>query len=208
MLPAVGHLLRAPVGVILAGGRGRRVGGDKAMLELAGRPLIAYPLAAMRDAVAEVAVVTKPGLRLPSDLGVSVWLEPPEPQHPLVGIVHALRRAGGRPVVVCAVDLPLVTTRVLAALAEAEAGGVAAVIAAADGRLHPSLARYEPSALALLEPAAAEARAPLREVVARLEPHRLEVPPAVVFNVNTPEELAQAAARLAGAQGGGEAAGG
>ena len=31
---------------ILAGGRGTRLGGDKARAELAGRPLISYPLAA------------------------------------------------------------------------------------------------------------------------------------------------------------------
>ena len=31
---------------VLAGGRGSRIGGDKALVQLGGRPLIAYPLAA------------------------------------------------------------------------------------------------------------------------------------------------------------------
>jgi molybdopterin-guanine dinucleotide biosynthesis protein A len=41
-----------PVGAILAGGGGRRIGGDKAIVELHGRPLISYPLETVRLAKA------------------------------------------------------------------------------------------------------------------------------------------------------------
>jgi molybdenum cofactor guanylyltransferase len=53
--------MTAATGVVLAGGRGSRLGGAKAMAELAGRPLIAYPLAALAAAGLDAFVVAKPG---------------------------------------------------------------------------------------------------------------------------------------------------
>ena len=68
----------APVGVILAGGRGSRLGGEKATVQLGGRPLISYPLAAMKAAVGEAVVLAKPMTRLPALEGVRVAFEPEE----------------------------------------------------------------------------------------------------------------------------------
>ena len=99
-----------PIGVILAGGRGRRIGGAKATVQLCKKPLICYPLAALQDALADVAVMAKLETKLPSLPGLTVWVEPDAQQHPLVGIVRALALAEGRPVVICAVDLPFVSS--------------------------------------------------------------------------------------------------
>ena len=98
-----------PVGAILAGGGGRRIGGDKAIVELPGRPLICYPLEAVREALGQVAVLAKADTELPSLPGVTVWIEPDARRHPLVGITQALALADGRPVLVCAADLPFVS---------------------------------------------------------------------------------------------------
>jgi molybdenum cofactor guanylyltransferase len=53
------------LGAVLAGGRGTRLGGAKPTTELAGRPLISYPLAALTAAGIEAFVVAKPS----TDLG-------------------------------------------------------------------------------------------------------------------------------------------
>lgn len=185
-----------PIGVILAGGEGRRIGGAKALVVLRGRPLISYPLAAMRSAVRDVAVVAKPDTALPSlPGGVAVWTEPARPHHPLVGIVHALDRAEGRAVLVCAADMPFVSVDALAALAQADAGGAPAVVATSGGALQPQLGRYEPGALDLLA-AAVEGGAPLRATVAAIGPALLELDERVTFNVNTPADLARAEQQL------------
>ena len=52
---------REPIGVILAGGRGRRIGGSKAVVELCGKPLIRYPLEAMEATVSFCPVRTSRG---------------------------------------------------------------------------------------------------------------------------------------------------
>ena len=192
MLAAVNDALNQPLGAVLAGGRGRRIGGGKAIVSLAGQPLISYPVRALQSVLADVRVVAKPGTRLPALEGVEVWTEPARPSHPLIGIVEALRRAAPRPVLLCAADMPFVTTAAVSALAGADPGGAPAVVAAGGHGLEPLFACYQPAALALLEPAALQARAPLREAVAALEPRKLEIDPHVLFNINSPEDLARA----------------
>jgi len=179
------------IGAVLAGGRGRRLGGGKPGAELLGRPLASYPVAALASACERVAVVCKPATELPQLPGTERWDEPAEPQHPLTGIVHALERAGG-PVLVCAADMPFVTAdacRTLLGAAGAGAGA-AAVVAAADGVLQPVLALYAPEALDALR--AAPADAPLRHTVESLGPVRVALPPALVRSVDTPAQLAAA----------------
>jgi molybdopterin-guanine dinucleotide biosynthesis protein A len=197
--------VREPIGVLLAGGRGSRLGGAKALAPLGGRPLICHALAALRGAVGEVAIVAKPGTSLPVLPDVTVWREPAEPRHPLVGIVHALACADGRPVLVCAADLPFVTRDLLAALAAADPAGAPAVVAtSAERGLQPLLGCYQPEAGALLAEAAREGTAPVRRVVSGLGPRLFEVSdPQVLFNINSAEDLAAAEALLAGSRGGG-----
>jgi molybdenum cofactor guanylyltransferase len=184
----------APVGVVLAGGAGRRLGGRKAVAELAGRPLISYPLDALRSVLAQVVVVARADSVLP-ELEVPLWLEPDGPRHPLRGLTYALRRAAPSPVLVCALDLPLVSPGLVRALAAADGGGAPAVIARAAGRLQPLLGRYEQAALDALEGFEPDAR--VTALVASLGPEILDVQDAEqLLNVNTAGQLAALQARI------------
>src|SRR5918992_532750 len=124
------------IGAFLAGGEGRRLRrASKPAAELAGRPLAAYPAAALAGVCERVAVVCRPDTELPELDGVERWDEPDAPRHPLTGIVHALERAAG-PVLVCAGDMPFVTAdacRTLIQAAGASAGSPPPVAAAAGG---------------------------------------------------------------------------
>jgi molybdopterin-guanine dinucleotide biosynthesis protein A len=182
------------LGVVLAGGRGSRLGGAKPTAKLAGRPLISYPLAALAEAGLEVAVVAKPDTDLPS-LDVDVLTEPAEPVHPLAGIVAALRQAG-RPLVVIGCDFPFVPAALLRALADAPES---LVVPTPGGEIQPLVARWTPSLLPALEDALAREE-PLRRTVAALSPRLLDDaelapfgdPARVFFNVNTPADLRHA----------------
>lgn len=184
------------VGVVLAGGRGRRIGGDKAIVELEGRPLLDYPLSTLLAVLDEVAVVAKPDTVLPElDRRVAVWLEDDEPRHPMAGVVQALRCAAGAAVVVVAGDMPFVPTALVRALATADALGAPVVVARSPSGLQPLCARYEPQALAALEHF--EPTAPARALVEALDPLVLEVADErLLLNVNSPEDLLLAATVL------------
>jgi molybdopterin-guanine dinucleotide biosynthesis protein A len=182
-----------PIGAILAGGAGRRIGGSKATVHLQGRPLISYPLAAVAQVLREVVIVAKPSTELPSLPGTTVWVEPESPSHPLLGIMHALSLAEGRPVLVCAGDLPFVRPATIERLLATDPQGAPAVIASAGGRTQPLLGCYQPRTLELVS---LTAERPLRDVLAEIGARPLEVDPGDLFNVNYPEDLLQAAAML------------
>jgi molybdenum cofactor guanylyltransferase len=184
-----------PIGAILAGGAGRRIGGSKATVKLRGRPMIEYPLAAVQGALADVVVIAKADTELPNLPGVTIWIEPTLPQHPLVGILHALALADGREVLICAADMPFVSTELIGLIAAADAGQALAVLAAQGGAMHPLLGRYLPEAAEQLGAAGPDVA--LREAVGALSPRLLEVEdPDELFNVNAPDDLLQATAML------------
>jgi molybdopterin-guanine dinucleotide biosynthesis protein A len=187
-----------PLGVVLAGGRGRRLGGGKAVAQLCGRPMISYPLAALQAVLPEVAVLAKAETELPSlPSRTALWSESEPLQHPLVGLRTALELAAGRTVLVCAVDLPLVSPALVRRLAFDRPESETAVVTARGGAIQPLLGRYSVRALESLRAAGPETS--LRQAVGALEPQLLEVgDPLELFNVNTPADLARAAALLCG----------
>jgi molybdopterin-guanine dinucleotide biosynthesis protein A len=176
------------LGAVLAGGRGRRLGGAKPTVELAGRPLIAYPLAALAAAGLGAVVVAKRSSVLPASPAVEIVVEPDEPTHPLAGIVAALRHAD-RPLVILGCDFPFVPPALLRELADA---AEPLVVPASGGELQPLVARWSPGLLPRLEAALAREEA-LRRTVAALGPRllgdaelaRFGEPERIFFNVNS-----------------------
>jgi len=177
------------IGAVLAGGQGRRLGrGSKAAVEAGGRALVTYPLESVRAVCSRVAVVCKPASELPELDGVERWDEPELPQHPLIGICHALDRAG-EPVLVCAGDMPWVTADACRSLVDAAgSGGGSPAVAVAAGVLQPVFGVYSPLALDTLRAAGSDAA--LSATIESLDPVRVAMPPALVRSVNTPEDLA------------------
>ena len=178
------------VGVVLAGGRGERIGGDKAMVALDGLPLVLYPLRALAAVTARQAVVVKAATALPPlPAGVERWDEPPQPRHPLTGVLHALRRAAGDPVLSCPVDLPRLDAATLRVLLAASGHGRRCVVGEAAGRLQPLCVDWPPDALLVLE--ALPGGMAMREVVDALGALVVPFADARVFaNVNAPADLA------------------
>ena len=180
------------VGAVLAGGASSRMGEPKALVELAGKPLIGHAVAAVRDAGLDPVVIAKPDSPVP-DLGVTVVDEPAEPRHPLCGIVAALRFAKTRPVVVIGCDMPFVPPALLGTFGRL-ADPVA--VASVEGEIEPLLARYEPAIEPALHDSLKNGTA-LREAIAALHPRLVTEaelaaygePSRIAFNVNSPEDL-------------------
>jgi molybdenum cofactor guanylyltransferase len=136
---------------------------------------------------------------LPSLSGLAdLWIEPDEPTHPLVGVAHALRLSVGRPVLVVAVDLPLMDAATLRAILAADDGRAAVVAPRVFGMLQPLCALYTPRATPGL--AAFDPSARATDVVEALGVRVVEGLDETAFlNVNAPEDLLLAGVTLRGA---------
>ncbi len=180
---------------VLAGGGGRRLGGEKPLAILGGGPLIERTLAAAREAGLEAIVVAKRSTRLPP-LAELVLYEPERPRHPLCGVIAALelasRRSPAPAVVTLACDMPFLTGALLDWLASLDGAAMAEV----GGRPQPLLARCLPEQLPILREALGEQRS-LRAAIGALSPRivderelsRFGDPERLCFNVNDAEDL-------------------
>ena len=176
------------------------MGQPKAGVMLAGRPMLAYPIDAVRAAGLDPIVVAKPETPLP-DVVCEVIREGDARNHPAAGILAALRAADGAPVVVVACDMPFVEPGLIRFVA-----GLGAVVAVprVRGRLEPLLARYSPPAIPALE-AAIAGGGPLQDAIEGpdtvvLDEHELArfgEPGRLTSNVNDQVELASADRLLA-----------
>ena len=175
-----------PLGAVLAGGAATRLGGAKASVKLAGRPLISYPLQALAQAGVRAVVVAKESSDLPP-LEVEVVTEPDEPRHPIAGVVAALKHAGSRGSVVLSCDVPFVSPMLLRVLGTAE---TTTAIRSGD-RIHPLIAFYAEDALERLE-LAVERGDSTTAALESLEPDWIDAIERETFNVNTPDDLARA----------------
>ena len=130
------------LGVILAGGRSRRMGMDKAMTRLDGRTLLEWVSASVSQVVSEVMVVGRreaEGLRaIPDALQGG--------RGPSAGIVTGLTAAGGGSILVVGVDQPWVRPATLAALLEVRPQPAIPL----DGRYQVTCATYPAASVSLL----------------------------------------------------------
>jgi molybdopterin-guanine dinucleotide biosynthesis protein A len=183
---------------VLAGGRGARLGGAKALALLGGRPLISWPLAAARDAGLEAVVIAKPSTPLPP-LAEQVVHEPAQLRHPLCGVIAALELAAARSpapaVLLLACDMPFLTGALLGWLAIIDGAAMVEV----SGRPQPLLARCLPEHLPVLREALGAERSlsgSIGAIAARIvDEQELSVfgdPERLCFNVNDDADLRRA----------------
>lgn len=185
------------VAVILAGGQGRRMGGvDKAMVMLAGRPLFAHVAARIGPQVAGLAISANgAAVRFAP---IPVLPDPPQRQGegPLAGLLSALDWAaeqGADMLLSVPVDTPFLPRDLVARL---RAPGGAAYAASA-GRDHPSVALCPVMERARIAELFTSGERRLRAAFPEATRVAFEGSPDPFTNLNTPEDLATAAAHLA-----------
>lgn len=200
-------------GLILAGGRGRRMGGlDKPFAPLAGRPLIAHVVARAAPQVARLAINASGEASRFAGLGLPLVGDPAGGgieafAGPLAGVLAGLdwmaARGGGIEwLAVFPADTPFLPVDfVERAFAALRREGAELACAASGGRAHPVVALW-PLALRerlrrlVVEEGVRRADRLLETFRAARVPYAAE-PIDPFFNVNTPDDLAAAERLLA-----------
>lgn len=161
--------------------------------------------AALRPLVTQLIVVS-------NDPAAESWLpnastcadDGPE-RGSLVGIRTALRAAGDEDALVVAWDMPFVDTRLLAALAARLSRSEYAAVARSRSGWEATCAAYRPACLPVADRLIGHGSMRLSTFIAALPEHatmtadevaRIGDPERLFFNINTPDDLARAAALL------------
>jgi len=190
-------------GVILAGGLARRMGGgDKALLPVAGRPLLAHIIDRLRPQVTEIALNANGDPARFAEFGLPVIPDTVEGfAGPLAGVLAGMRWAAERGhshIVSAAGDTPFFPTDLVARLYAAKGDQPISMAATEDPERglseHPTFALWPVDLADDLEYALTEGN--MRKVIVWTSRHGCaravfegNLP---FFNVNTPEDLAEA----------------
>jgi molybdopterin-guanine dinucleotide biosynthesis protein A len=137
-------------GIILAGGENRRMGTDKAFLEIDGRPLIERILAMFSTLFARTIVVTNTPDRY-RNYDIVVTSDALDLRGPLTGIYSGLLRSCDEYNFVAACDMPFLNPRLIAYMGELAAGHDAVVPMIGVDFLEPLHAIYRKDILPVIE---------------------------------------------------------
>lgn len=175
--------------VILAGGEGRRIGGNKALQIFRGRPLIEWVLDTVQKDSDEILIsandsqgLMKYGCRVIQDITAGQL-------GPLAGLQSALHHAQNEWVATVPCDTPFLPASLLKDL-EDRLGEADCAVAVSSGRRQPAIALYRKRVLAELDRYLASGARKAGEWLDRLDVREVLFDDADAFiNINTQEEL-------------------
>jgi molybdopterin-guanine dinucleotide biosynthesis protein A len=205
--------MRSVSGVILAGGKSRRMGGTpKALIPFGEQPLVQHIVATLGSVVPDCLVVTN-SPELYAFLGLPMVGDVFPDGGSLGGIYSGLAAVAGEAALCVACDMPFLSAGLLGYLV-AHAADADVVIPDAAGELQPLHAVYGKACLPAMEGRLRSGRLKITgffdEVHVRRIPAetvaRFEQPELAFMNLNTPEDLARAQALWTARHPGGVAA--
>ncbi|MFN7134655.1 MAG: molybdenum cofactor guanylyltransferase [Myxococcales bacterium] len=184
---------------ILAGGSGTRLGGvNKALLEVKGRPVLAWQLEVLRWSFREILIVA-PDPKPYAHLGLKV-VPDAIPGRGAPGGLHAALSAARADWVFClGCDMPWISERAIELLGSLRRD-VDAVVPERGGRLEPLFAFYSKRCVAPFEAKLRAGGPSFRALLEGLEVRRVSEPELAAVDpglkslqgINTPEDLANA----------------
>ena len=195
-------------GIILAGGRASRMGGqDKALVELAGSRMIRHAVDRLAPQVSPIAISSNEGAERFEGFGLPVLADEDDRRPgPLAGVLAGMEWAAAltppaRAVVSVAVDTPFFPADLVARLAAASDGLTRIAMASSGGARHPTFALWP---VALAEPLRRFIKGGTLKVGLFADSHGCTLVDFALsegrdpfFNVNTQADLARAEAMAA-----------
>jgi len=192
---------RSVYGLVLSGGKSKRMGSDKALLERDGRTQLAFVVELVGDHVERVFVSTRADQE--SDVERRRFdqvVDHYDGIGPLAGILSAMDDYPDVDWLVIACDLPNISGETLEHLLANRSSSkpFSAYVSSHDGLPEPLCAVYRADSKAIVQRFADDGLHCPRKILIRSDSHLLEqLDPASLDNVNTPGDLEQSVLKAA-----------
>ncbi len=195
-------------GLVLAGGRALRMGGsDKGLVDLAGKPMVAWVIDCLREQVDELIINANRNRDVYGAMGYSVVADRSgDFQGPLAGMASGMQAATGEWLLTAPCDSPLVSPLLARRMWQACDRGAEIAVAHDGERLQPVFAMIRCN---LLESLQAYLDSGGRKIDRWYGEHAMQAVdfsdcPDTFLNINEPADREQLEARLAAEDGGHE----
>ncbi len=199
VLLSKGHLLAFIMrlsGIILAGGKSRRMGQDKGLLDFRGKPLIAHVKEALKPLCDEAIIIAND--QAYHEFGLPVYPDLHPDKGPLGGICTGLTYTAHEQSLVLSCDTPFITTPLLSHLVQQTVEGHIGICYEA-GRAQPLVGLYGKSVEGKLKEyleadqlSLTKALSAMDHTPVKIHPDLPFYHPNLFFNINRPEDLSEA----------------
>jgi len=180
-------------GLVLAGGRSRRMGQDKALLRHDGETQLSHAVRLLEPLLERVFVSARPDQAAdPERSKFDLIVDRYDNMGPVAGILSAMERNPAVSWLVVACDLPNLDRETIRTLLEqrSDERPFTAYKSSYDGLPEPLCAIYAPSARATIDAFVSDGLVCPRKMLIRSDTALLTQPdPAALDNINTPEDL-------------------
>ena len=180
---------------VLAGGRSRRMGSDKAFLPYRNEPLILYPIRICQSFTSDVRIIGEPARY--AHLGLPVIPDSGESLGPLSGIQTALQHSPTLFSCITACDMPLLPPDFFRLILQKIPGPDAVVLRFNDGTVEPLCGIYSTNCLAAATQNLAYGKLKITDLLSKVtvsyvteeELHDYGLSRKIFTNVNTLDDL-------------------
>ena len=181
-------------GIVLAGGRSRRMGTDKSLMKLNGKSLIEYSIDALKPLCNNVVISSNNFIY--NFTGCEVWPDELPDQAPIIGIYSCIKRSETNINIILSCDMPLMSTSFLEYLLANSDNHDITVPIHGDGFIEPLCGIYKQSSIGVLKEFIDKGNFRLNECIRAVSHRLVSVNPELpIFslnmfsNINTPDDF-------------------
>jgi len=173
--------------IIMAGGASSRMGVDKSMLPIEGRPMIERISDKLRGTFRQILISANEADKY-KHLGFEIVPDKVADEGPLMGIASAIHASSNEKNFVVACDVPNIDMRIVRRMLEGTNGVDIVIPTTGDGKYEPLFAVYNKSALVAVNEVLSSGRRKISDVFSRCRVRYIELDEGQLVNLNTMAE--------------------
>jgi molybdopterin-guanine dinucleotide biosynthesis protein A len=184
-------------GIVLSGGKSKRMGEEKGLINFAGKPLISYSIAAIKPLCDNIFISANNQPERYAQFGYEVVPDEITDIGPIGGLISCLKKSGTRNNIVLSCDIPFVSTELFSLLLDA-IENFQVVVPEHVGFIEPLCAVYATNIIWEMEDFIRTGNYKLQDFLSQTNLKKVEIDSRYTFfteelfiNLNTRKELDQ-----------------